>query len=98
MASRLRPIEGETLEGNVEFAREKCRYVLSQGFVPIASHVMLDGILSEDVPGDREIGLACGIRMVATCDELWAFGRISEGMAAEIKEARRLGIPVVEFP
>lgn len=36
-----------------------------------------------------------GLDMLKLCSELWVFGkRLSSGMAAEIDEADRLGIPV----
>lgn len=39
--------------------------------------------------------LAIGLEMLQRCDELWYFGSvISEGMAAEIKAAKELGVPV----
>ena len=43
----------------------------------------------------REIGLRLGHRVLEVCDELWLCGgRVSSGMAREIEEAQRLGIPI----
>ena len=40
--------------------------------------------------------MAIGIELLKFCDELMVCGDIiSEGMAAEIAEAERLGIPVI---
>lgn len=39
-----------------------------------------------------------GIELLKKCDEIWVFGEPSEGMRAEIEEARSLRLPVVEIP
>ena len=36
-----------------------------------------------------------GLALLGLCDEVWVFGDISSGMAAEIEEAKRLHKPVV---
>ena len=36
-----------------------------------------------------------GLHLLALCDEVWCFGKITEGMAREIKEAEDLCIPVI---
>jgi hypothetical protein len=39
-----------------------------------------------------------GIQLISKCDELWVFGgRISEGMAAEILVAEKMGLKVRRF-
>ena len=43
---------------------------------------------------ERMMGLYMGAEMLRLCDELWSFGEPSEGMAAEIELAQRIGIPV----
>ena len=52
-------------------------------------------ILDDAIPARREIGIRMGLRVLASCDELWICGeRVSLGMSSEIAEAERLGIPV----
>lgn len=88
------PYAGD-IEANVEFAREACRYAVFQGVIPFAPHLLYPQVLDDTVPEERELGTMMGIRMLKLCGELWLCGeRLSEGMGQEMKEARRLGIPV----
>lgn len=92
------PYAGD-IESNVRFAKAACRYAAEQGCAPVAVHLMYPRILDDAVPAQREIGIRMGLRVLASCDELWICGsRISHGMRCEISEAERLGIPVVSIP
>ena len=65
--------------------------------MPVASHLLYPQILNDSNPRERELGLMFGLALLAICDEIWVFtegGEISSGMAKEIEEAKRLGIPV----
>lgn len=80
---------------NIAAARGYCSYVISEGFIPIAPHVMFSGILEDDNPDERAAGMRMGKEMLRYCRELWIFGsRVSEGMRAEIELAKYLKIPV----
>lgn len=82
---------------NYEKAVEHCKQVADAGYTPIASHVMLHGIINDDA--GREQGLQAGLDLVGTCDELWVFGEtITDGMAGEMLKAVNLGIPVENYP
>ena len=96
VCSPLRPIEGETFQSNVEKARGYCQFVLTQGYAPIASHILgLWDAEDDESPEIRAEALKCAVRYVEACDELWAFGpRVSAGMKEEIDTADRLGKPV----
>ena len=88
------PFAGD-IESNVRFARAACLYAAEQGCAPVAVHLLYPQILDDNIPAQREIGIRMGLRVLASCDELWICGeRISHGMSCEIAEARRLGIPV----
>ena len=88
------PYAGD-IEANVEFARAACRYAIHEGMLPFAPHLLYPQVLDDAVPKERELGIELGIRMLKLCDELWLCGeRLSEGMAREMAEARRIGIPV----
>ena len=85
------------IAANVEKAIWCCRYVIEQGFMPVASHLLYPQILNDNLPRERELGLKFGLALLATCDEVWVFtagGEISPGMEREIEGAKRLGIPV----
>ena len=79
---------------NTQAAIRYCRFVIKNGLMPIASHLLYPQILDDNKPADRELGLAFGLALLGLCDEVWVFGPVSRGMAAEIEEARRLNKPL----
>lgn len=88
------PYAGD-IESNVRFAKAACRYAAEQGCTPVAVHLMYPQFLNDAVPAQRETGIQMGLRVLASCDELWICGScISHGMGCEIAEAERLGIPI----
>lgn len=88
------PLSGD-VEQNLQFARQACRYAISEGVVPFAPHLLYTQMLDDSDPEERQLGIDMGNRMLKLCDELWLCGdRISPGMAGEKELAERLGIPV----
>lgn len=88
------PYAGD-IESNTRFAKAACRYAAEQDCAPVAVHLLYPQILDDAVPAQREIGIRMGLRVLASCDELWICGsRISHGMSCEIAKAERLGIPI----
>jgi len=88
------PYAGD-IEANVRFARTACLYAAEQGCAPVPVHLLYPQLLDDNIPAQREIGIQMGLRVLASCDELWLCGeRISHGMSCEIAEAVRLGIPI----
>lgn len=88
------PLSGD-VEQNLQFARQACRYAISQGVTPFAPHLLYTQMLDDSSPEERQLGIDMGNRMLRLCDELWLCGdRISPGMAGEKELAERLGIPV----
>lgn len=86
------PLAGD-VEANVRFARDACRYAVEQGATPVASHLLYPQFLRDDDLAERELGTQMGLQLLGVCKEQWICGdRISEGMEAEIVEAKRLGI------
>ena len=85
------------VRANARDAIRYCRYVIAQGYMQIASHILYaaSGMLRDEDASDRELGLLFGLSLLAVCDEVWVFGEISSGMEAEIEEAKRLGKPIV---
>lgn len=87
------PYAGD-IETNIQFARDACRYAVEHGCAAVAVHLLYPQILDDSIPSQRETGIRMGLRVLASCDELWICGsRISHGMSCEIAEAERLGIP-----
>ena len=88
------PLSGD-VEKKIEYAREACRAVIASGHAFFAPHLLYPSFLDDTVSEERKLGMDMGLNVLARCDELWAFGpQISAGMAAEIENAERLGIPV----
>lgn len=82
---------------NTESAVRCCRYVIGQGFMPVASHLLYPQMLDDNNPRKREMGLKFGLALLSVCDEVWAFtagGEISSGMERELRVAKRLGKPI----
>jgi len=81
---------------NLDRAKHFCRTVALNGDIPMAPHVYCSRFLDDVIPSERANGLAIGIELLKSCDELRVYGYvISEGMAAEIEEATKRGIPIV---
>lgn len=91
------PYAGD-VETNVRFARAACLYATGQACAPVAVHLIYPQILDDNIPAQRDAGIKMGLRVLASCDELWICGsRISHGMSCEITEAGRLGIPIISI-
>lgn len=87
------------LKGDIKNNKKKAaiysRKVMELGYIPYTPHLMFTYFINEDIREEREHALQMGLEMLPYCNELWIFGyRITEGMAAEIRRARQLGIPV----
>ena len=86
------------IENNVLSAIRYCKFVITQGKMPIAAHLLYPQIVDDNVPAELEIGPMFGIAHLEMCDEVWCFGKkLSSGMEREIKEAKRLGKPIKYF-
>jgi hypothetical protein len=69
-----------------------------RGFMPVAPHVLFDGILDDSDPDERDRGMRLGLAQLAECDEIWLCGeRVSEGMEGERVFAESRGIHVRRF-
>ncbi len=88
------PLRGE-VERNIQNALDYCLLAVKAGVMPIAPHVYCTRFLDDDIPAERELGLATGLAMLAVCEEIWVFGIPSEGMRAEIDRAQELGLKMV---
>ncbi len=85
------------VERNTMAAVTYCRRVISEGYMPVASHLLYPQILNDDDPEERNLGLLFGLALLRMCDEVWVFGEVSSGMAQEIEEAKRLKKPLRYF-
>ena len=78
------PLKGD-MKGNIERAKGYCREALFSGYIPIAPHIYFTQFLDDTNEIERLIGMKCGIELLVLCDELWVYGKPSEGMKEEIK-------------
>jgi hypothetical protein len=85
------PFRGD-VAGNREHVRRICAAV-KRDYVPLAPHLMLPAYIDEST--ERDLALEHGLALLRGADELWVCAdAVSEGMAGEIAEALRLGVPV----
>lgn len=84
------------VEQNVENARAYSLKAMIEhpDVLPIAPHLLFTQYLDDEDPEQRRMGLSAGLDLLSICDELWVYGVPSEGMAAEIRLAEELSIPI----
>jgi len=82
----------------VAYAREAVRDSLLRGESPVASHLLFTqpGILRDDVPEERRLGIAAGLEWgdVADATVVYEDLGISPGMRQGIERAEQAGRPV----
>ncbi len=77
------------------FMKHGVKFVLEQGYVPISQYGIFDYFLLDTV--DRDKIRNANNNLVAISDELWVFGKISDGVFAEIKLAKESGKTIKYF-
>jgi hypothetical protein len=84
--------------GDVAANRERVRRIcaaVKRDYVPLAPHLLLPAYIEEAT--ERDLALEHGLALLRGADEMWVCADdVSEGMAGEIAEARRLGVPVYQ--
>ncbi len=88
------PYKGD-MKRNLRKAAKYTAEAIKKGAVPITPHLFYSAVLDDTDPQERQTGMRMGIDLLTICDELWAFGTPSEGMAREIEIATKLNIPVI---
>jgi len=88
------PFSGDVAK-NTENARRFCKFAVSEGYLPLAPHLLFPQFLDDDCPEERELGLTFALELLGKADELWVFGMYwSEGMRREIALATERDIPI----
>jgi hypothetical protein len=91
------PFAGDEV-GNMERARQFCKFAVRQGTIPFAPHLLYPQFMSDGDPEQRKLALLFGVVWLCKMDEVWVFGeRISDGMKREIAKARSKGISIKFF-
>jgi hypothetical protein len=82
--------------GDVEANRERVRRIcatVKRDYVPLAPHLLLPAYIDEAT--ERDLALEHGLALLRGADEMWVCANpVTDGMAGEIAEARRMGVPV----
>lgn len=87
------PYRGE-VKKNLENVKRYCRDVAWDG-IPMAPHLYFTQFLDDNSSSDRWRGTNWGLQLLKECSEMRVYAdEVSEGMIEEIKEARRLEIPI----
>jgi hypothetical protein len=91
------PFAGD-LARNIAYARRAVRDAVLRGEAPIASHLLLtqEGILRDEIPEERAIGIAAGQAWFAVADCLCVYidHGISPGMRAAMNAAAAIGVAI----
>ena len=87
------PLSGD-VQGNLEKAKRYSEYALRCGAAPVTPHFYAL-CLDDNIPEEREMGMAAGLSLLWFCDEVWVFSdQPTDGMRAKIKLAHNLNIKV----
>lgn len=85
---------GGNIKENLQKVKEYTRYALMCGTAPVVPHFYAL-CLNDNIPKEREIGMAAGLSLLWFCDEMWIFGdEVTESMKAEMQFCKSLNIPV----
>lgn len=85
------PFAGD-VDGNTAKARNYSRFAADNGYIPFTPHLLFPQFLDDTNPRERDLGLHFGRAFLPKCAEVWVFGdRITSGMNAEIRQAKRKG-------
>ena len=75
---------------NTRRAALYCKLAVKAGLLPIAPHLYFTRFFNEADEDERNLGIAMGIELMQLCDEMWVFGKPTEGMKREIRAWKRL--------
>lgn len=89
------PYSGD-VERNVAYARICVLDCLGRGEAPIASHLLFPGILDDDRPAERELGILAGQAWIGVADLviLYIDYGITPGMEQAMRRASKEGVTV----
>ena len=95
----LSPFRGNTpaeQRRNVAYAQAALLDSLERDEAPFAPHLLYPAVLDESEPEQRAQGISAGLEWLAVAEAVVVYGDlgVSDGMAAELRHAESLGIPV----
>lgn len=85
---------GGNIQESLKKAKQYARYALICGTAPVVPHFYAL-CLNDNIPKEREIGMAAGLSLLWFCDEMWIFGdEVTESIKAEMQFCKSLNISV----
>lgn len=85
---------GGNIQENLKKAKQYARYALICGTAPVVPHFYAL-CLNDNIPKEREIGMAAGLSLLWFCDEMWIFGdEVTESMKAEMQFCKNLNVRI----
>lgn len=96
VATPWRTAPGHDRAARVAYVRRAVKDSLDRGESPVAPHLMLHGVLDDDRPSERQIGIDAGLAVLGAVERLVVYEDhgITDGMEAEIEAAREMGMPI----
>jgi len=88
------PYSGD-IAGNTKKARRYSRFAVEKGAIPIAPHLLLPQFMEEKT--ERDLAMRMDIAILSKCEQLWVFGKPTEGMKLEIAFAKRKNMKIKYF-
>lgn len=90
------PYKGD-VKKNIENVKRYCIFNAWDG-IPIAPHLYFTQFLNDESSSDRWRGTRWNLALLAECKEVKVYAdEVTEGMIEEIKEARKLNIPITFY-
>ena len=88
------PFRGD-IETNLARVKRYCYFAHTQGAAPIAPHLHNPQFMDDNIPQERQAGIAIGLEYLRRAEELWCFGdQLTEGMELELQAAQSLKLPI----
>lgn len=88
------PLRGD-VKNNQARAKKYASEAVKLGYMPIVPHIYFTQFLDENKAEEREAGIWMGIELLKLCDEVWVYGKPTEGMKQEITIAKKLKIILI---
>jgi len=88
----------EEIAENVRVAQKACKIALMCGHAPVAPHLYLPPLLSDEIPAERAVAIEVCSKLVSLCDIVWVIGsNLTDGMRSEIDFANYLGKRIIKI-
>lgn len=90
------PFSGD-VDANTQYAKECLLDSLNRGECPFASHLLYTQVLNDEMPEERDKGIAAGFEWMHAAEKVIVYQDlgISSGMQLGINNAEHLNIPVI---